>query len=376
MSNNRSFEVLLIDSNKDSKSRYLDAFKLIENCQVCIVDNFLPSEDLIKEKKFEIILINIKNIPDDLPKELHLIKKQFKDFGIPTILFRKMLDFEVIPDSILNTSFTVSEKILLPKLIIDLKDHLLHDVGDIEHFIDSLSDSSTDSLIPKTGAIESNELNQQKAVFIRNIIYEIRTLLNNVGAPIQLIKEKIDDPELIPFFGIIDTTLSRMVEFTFKATLSSDLRLGNYPIKKTLINLEEILRFSMLELSEYLELQQVKLSVNSSLSKPSFYGDKDLLFHGFNAILDKTINMTKENGEIVVDFDVFSDRVDCKITSSSITFPKENVLDIFNSSSIEQEIGLSLALIVLTIHDASYWVDLTKEKGVTIGITFKIGEHE
>ena len=376
MSNNRIFEVLLIDSDKGNKTEYLDIFKKIDSCQLFIAEKFLSNEDLIKQKKFEIILINIKNIPDDLPKELHAIKKQFKDFGIPTILFRKISNSEVIPDSILNTSFTVSDNILLSKLITDLKEHLLHDAGDIEHFINSQLDTNLDALSTKIGANESTELNQQKAVFIRNIIYEIRTLLNNVGAPIQLIKEKIDDPELIPFFGIIDTTLSRMVEFTFKATLSSDLKLGNYPIKKTMINLEEILRFSMLELTEYLELQQVKLKVNTSSSKPLLYGDKDLLFHGINAILDKTINLTKENGEIAIDFDVYNNRIDCKISVSNITFPKEDILKIYNSSSIEQEIGLSLALIVLNIHEASYWVDTTKEKGVTIGITFKIGEHE
>lgn len=376
MSNNKSFDVLLIDSDRDSKSEYQDIFKGIANCQVFIVDNFLPNEDLIKQKKVDAILVNIKNLPEDLEKDLNSIKKQFINFGIPTILYRKSLNFEVIAESILNTSFIVPERILLTKLITDFKEYLLHDGGDIEHFIHSQPNKDPESLESPVGYFESSELNQQKAVFIRNIIYEIRTLLNNVGAPIQLIKEKIDDPELIPFFSIIDTTLSRMVEFTFKATLSSDLKLGNYPIKKTEINLEEIARFSMLELSEFLELERVKLTVNASSSKPLFYGDKDLLFHGFNAILDKTINLTKENGEIVIAFDVFKDRINCRITSNSITFPKEDILEIFNSSAIEQEIGLALAKIVLTIHNASYWVDLTQAKGVTIGITFNISEHE
>jgi len=376
MISNKNFNVLLVDSDNKNKSDYQAIFKGLPSCEVIISEKFLPTEDLIKQKKVDAILINIKSIPDDLEKDLSAIRKQFKDFEIPTIFFRQTSNSKIIPDSIINTSFTVNEETLLAKLILDFKGFLIHDDVDIEHFINSKSAESSDSPITKSAIMESNELNQQKAIFIRNIIYEIRTLLNNVGAPIQLIKEKIDDPELIPFFGIIDTTLSRMVEFTFKATLSSDLKLGNYPIKKKMINLEEIARFAMIELTDYLELQQVKLTVNSTSSKPLLYGDKDLLFHGINAILDKTINLTKENGEISIAFEVSNDRIDLKISSNSITFPKGDILEIFNSSSTEQDIGLTLAKIVLTIHSASYWVDLTKEKGVTIGITFKIGEHE
>ncbi|NVO10454.1 MAG: HAMP domain-containing histidine kinase [Bacteroidales bacterium] len=372
MSNNENaIQVLIIDSEV-SISEYKKILKDVTQCHFLYSENYLQYANLIKQKRVDVILINVKYLSEQQPKELNNIKKQFKDFGIPTFFFRLKSGQEIIIDSILNTSIVPPDSLLISDLILKT---INHDVN--EETIDDLPLKQKNRKEDKISNIaDSNEVNQQKAIFIRNITYEIRTLLNNISAPVQLIKEKVDDPELVPFFGIIDTTLSKLVEFTFKATLSSDLKLGNYPIRKTFLNLDEIVRFSVLELTEFLELEKIKLVVNTPESKVSLYGDKDLLFHGFNAILDKIINITKENGEIQIDFSSDSEKIDCKIFSNNISYPKQDILEIFNSISIEQEIGLALAKNVLSIHQGSYWVDLTKETGITIGISFKINDYE
>ncbi|NOU17368.1 MAG: HAMP domain-containing histidine kinase [Bacteroidales bacterium] len=372
MSNNESvIQVLIIDSNVNT-SEYNKIFKDITCCHFLYSEDHLQYINLIKQKIIDVILINIKYLSEQQPKDLNIIKKQYRDFGIPTFFFRLKSGQEITIDYILNTSIVPPDNLLISDLVLK---QIAHNTN--EEKIDDIQLKYTVSNENKILDIaESNEINQQKAVFIRNITYEIRTLLNNISAPVQLIKEKIDDPELVPFFGIIDTTLSKLVEFTFKATLSSDLKLGNYPIRKTFLNLDEIVRFSVLELTEFLEFEKIKLNVNTPESKVSLYGDKDLLFHGFNAILDKIINITKENGAIRIDFSADNEKIDCKIFIDNISYPKQGILEIFNSTSIEQEIGLALAKNVLSIHQGSYWVDLTKDKGVTIGISFKISDHE
>ncbi len=372
-SNERSFLVLVIDSASNILD-YQDKLKELAQCHFLYSDDYLTQVDLIKQKIIDTILINIKLLTAQQQPELSLIKKQFKDFGIPTFFFRPKDGQEIYIESVINSSVTPPDSLLISDLVLSIKDYNLHK--------DSVEDKKSSKLATphKTNsepdALNDNEVNQQKAIFIRNITYEIRTLLNNVGAPMQLIKEKIDDPELIPFFSIIDTTLNRLVEFTFKATLSSDLKLGNYPIKKMLVDLDEIFRFSMLELTEFLEFEKIKLTINPPHFKANIYGDKELLFHSFTAILDKVIYLTKENGEILLDFNSGINSIDCKITSNSFTLNKQDILEIFNSSSTEQEIGLALAKLVLDIHDGSYWVDFTKEAGITIGISFKTREHE
>ncbi|RPH31834.1 MAG: sensor histidine kinase [Bacteroidales bacterium] len=370
--NDKNFIVLIIDSESNTLN-YKDALKELPQCEFLYSDNYLTQVEPIKQKRFDAILVNIKFLAENKQPDLSLVKKQFKDYSIPTFFFRLKASQEIIIESIINTSITPPDSLLIGDLVLSVKDsNLRRAIVDAQPKLENPPNKT----IQKVDLQDNIEINQQKAVFIRNITYEIRTLLNNVGGPIQLIKEKIDDPELIPFFSIIDTTLNRMVEFTFKATLSSDLKLGSYPIKKKLVNLDEIFRFSALELTEYLELEKIKLTVNPTHTSASIYGDKDLLFHSFTAILDKTINLTKENGEIFIDFSLGKDTVDCKITTNRISFNKQDILEIFNSTSIDQEIGLSLAKMVLNVHDGFYWVDITKETGVTIGISFKTSEHE
>jgi len=372
MSNNNSvIQVLIIDSDVNTLE-YKEILKDITSCQFLYSEDYLQHVDLIKQKIIEVVLINIRYLSEQQPKDLNIIKKQYKDFGIPTFFFRLKSGQEIVIDSTLNTSLVPPDNMLISDLVLRLKDHNVN--GEKAEDVQLNHAASKEDRILNIS--DSNEINQQKAVFIRNITYEIRTLLNNISAPVQLIKERIDDPELVPFFGIIDTTLSKLVEFTSKATLSSDLKLGNYPIRKTYINLDEIIRFSVLELTEFLELEKIKMIVNPPKSKVGLYGDKDLLFHGFNAILDKIINITKENGIIQIDFNSDSEKIDCKIYSNNISYPKQRILEIFNSNSIEQEIGLALAQNVLSIHNGFYWVDLTEETGIIIGISFKISDYE
>ena len=123
-------------------------------------------------------------------------------------------------------------------------------------------------------------------------------------------------------------------------------------------------------------MEKIKLTLNPAHSKFSIYGDKDLLFHSFTAILDKIINLTKENSEIIVDFLAENGKIDCRIKNNGITLKEQDLLVIFNSTSIDQEIGLALAKSVLEIHDGFYWIDLSKGSGSTIGISFKTNNHE
>lgn len=369
--NENATQVLIIDSDVNVLE-YKKILKDITTCHFLYSEDYLQHVDLVKQKIIEIVLINIRYLSEQQPKYLNIIKKQYKDFGIPTFFFKLKSGQEIIIDSILNTSIVPPDNLLISDLVLRLKGYDIN--AGKTHDVQLMHEVSKENRI--LSITESNEINQQKAVFIRNITYEIRTLLNNISAPVQLIKERIDDSELVPFFGIIDTTLSKLVEFTFKATLSSDLKLGNYPIRKTFLNLDEIVRFSVLEFTESLEFEKIKLIVNIPESKASLYGDKDLLFHGFNAILDKVISITKENGVIQIDFISEHEKIDCKIHISSLSHPKQGVLEIFNSNSIEQEIGLALANNVLSIHQGSYWADLTKDTGVTIGISFKISDYE
>jgi len=372
-SNERSFLVLVIDSASNILD-YQDKLKELPQCHFLYSDDYLTQVDLIKQKIIDTILINIKLLTAQQQPELSLIKKHFKDFGIPTFFFRPKDGQEIYIESVINSSVTPPDFLLISNLVLSIKDYNLHKDSAEEKKSNKVA--TTHTIHEEANELNDNKINQQKAIFIRNITYEIRTLLNNVGAPMQLIKEKMDDPELIPFFSIIDTTLNRLVEFTFKATLSADLKLGNYPIKKMLVDLDEIFRFSTLELTEFLEFEKIKLTINPPHFKANIYGDKDLLFHTFTAILDKVIYLTKENGEILIDFTSGINSIDCKITSNSFSLNRQDILEILNSTSTEQEIGLALAKLVLDIHDGIYWVDSTKEAGITIGISFKTSEHE
>jgi len=363
------FQILIIDFESNNSSYQGPISEIAQS--VFYTENYLKYFDLCKQKKIDAILVNIKLLIEQQPREFNNIKKQLNEFRIPIFFFTLKSGQEINIESALNTSIAPPDSILIQALVLNLRNQYQLEKAEKEKQV--VTDSNKDLA---HSVFDSNEVNRQKAIFIRNLTFEIRTLLNNVGGPIQLIKEKIDDPELIPFFGIIDTTLNRLVEFTFKANLSSDLKMGNYPIKKTMVNFDEIIRFTALELTEFLELEKIKLTVNAPESKINFYGDKDLLFHCFTAILDKTISLTKEDGEIQIDFSTGLENIDCKITISSSTFPKQDILNVFNSTSIEQEIGLAFAKIVLDIHNGEYWVDLTKETGVTIGISFKTSKHE
>jgi signal transduction histidine kinase len=366
-----NFQVLVVDFEANTQG-YRDSLNQISKSHFIYTDNYLQYIDLIHQKSIDAILVNIKLLIEQQPRDFNNVKKQLNEFRIPIFFFTIKSENEINIESALNTTVTTPESLSIQTLVLKIKEPSLRDMSN-ELSVKKPKTSGIESL---TSNAESLEVNQQKAIFIRNITYEIRTLLNNVGGPLQMIKEKIDDPELIPFFGIIDSTLNRLVEFTFKANLLSDLKLGNYPIKKTKVNLEEIIRFTVLELTEFIELEKIKLTINAPDSKVNLYADKDLLFHCFTAILDKTISLTKDNGEIQIDFIVSEQQLDCKIRTSSITFPKQDILEIFNSVSIEQEIGLAFAKIVLNVHNGSYWVDMTQEKGITIGISFKTDSHE
>lgn len=203
--------------------------------------------------------------------------------------------------------------------------------------------------------------------------FELRTLLNGFSGPIQLLKHRVDDPELVDIFRLLDTSLSRLERFAIRSTIISNLKNELEIFQKSSLNIVDIIKFSILELQPISELENLKIIIINQTNPLYINGDKDLLLHLFEILLEIAISLSRENSTINIQFDD-SDFITCTIQSQTAAFPIEMGLsleDCYRHNDITWD--FLLAKKIALFHNAQ--INIIENQGMNNTFQIKFTKH-
>lgn len=206
-------------------------------------------------------------------------------------------------------------------------------------------------MIPQNHLVENSSLVKNK--LLQGLGFELRTLLNGFAGPIQLLKNRVENPELVDIFRLIDSSLSRLEELSIRSSMVSKIDTFHFPLKLNLINVVDIARYSILELQPIANLENIRFEVKSQPPDFKILGDYDMLKQVFEILLETAISLSEENSTINIHFLDDKSCIKCTITSSTAILPLELSHDL-KQMATNEDVSWNLLMIkqLLTIHDA------------------------
>lgn len=187
----------------------------------------------------------------------------------------------------------------------------------------------------------------------QNLGFDLRTLLNGFVGPIQLLKFKLDDPDLVEIFRLLDSSLFRLERLANRSVIVSNLELQTNSISKKPINIVDVARYSILELQTISDLENVKINVEADVTPVTIYGDYDLLIQTFEILFELSISLSLENTQVEVSFSEKNQKVICTIYSPTANFSSDiNLVDDKESELKDVSWGVLLAINILQKHNA------------------------
>jgi signal transduction histidine kinase len=208
--------------------------------------------------------------------------------------------------------------------------------------------------------------------FLLGLNFELKTLLNGFVGPVQLLKYKLEDPELVDIFRMLDSSISRLERLALRTSIMQTPKpLENYSFEK--LSIVDVVKYAILDLQTLLDIENVKFNIASNIQPiASVNGNFNLLLQGFEILFEIVISLSSENSTIDVDFKQNSNKVVCTVTSETAQFPSEfnlplSSIKITNDASWD----LLLAKIILAHHLADVSI-IDSLKPNTLAITFNI----
>ncbi len=162
--------------------------------------------------------------------------------------------------------------------------------------------------------------------FLHGVGFDLRTLLNGFAGPLQLMKYKIDDPDLAEVFRMFDSSLARLERLAIRSSIISEIE-NNIPLDTEPINIIDAAKFSALEMQSLAELENISLNFPSDIPNISINGNHDLLLQVFQVLFEMVISLSTENTTITIEFTEQEAGALCNITSPTATLPKELNID-------------------------------------------------
>jgi two-component system sensor histidine kinase/response regulator len=220
-------------------------------------------------------------------------------------------------------------------------------------------------------------LDKVKTEFLQLISHEIRTPLNGILVPIQLIKEQVDNQDLDQLFEILDTSVSRLESFAYKALLITRLRTNDREISKAGQPLKKIIQTILDELAEKIDQKQIILDIQEAPENLQVKGEYELLKTCLKGILENAVRFSPDNGEIRVNVFQKDSLIYCEINDQGSGFIPDILNRPFELFSADESIkdnnlGLDLYLskIIMEAHSGLIEVENTEKGGALVRLVF------
>lgn len=222
------------------------------------------------------------------------------------------------------------------------------------------------------------ELDNIKSNFLHLISHEIRTPLNGIVGFVSILKNMDTTRELRHIVDMLETSVTRLENFSLTALKITELRTNTKKIKNVKINLREEVRWILSRHSEKIVKKQVTVTISPGLNEGQTfaYADAALFSTCIDHILSNALHFCKKNISIDGWEDSVISRTILEIKDDGTWFSaqkEKNVFELLGSSTTLVGFnGLDFPLIKLICeaHNGKIEIGNTTDGGDTVKLYF------
>ncbi len=337
--------------------------------------------------------------PVPVPTASHPLAKMKKDAalqGKPQIINRKRIPKKVskamfgsnrLSRSLLYVPIFLKEKVIgvLSVQSYTLNKYNEEDLSLLETFANHASAAlarAQQQEALKKALKDARQGERVKTLFLANMSHEIRTPLNSILGFTELIegltRDQLGEEEKM-FFDIIRASGKRLMHTVHEILDISQIEAGTYKIKIETVDLCELVKDLIQEVSLEAEHKGLKLDFISEVETANIQADRHGISEAIGNILENAIKYTEE-GKVSLFLDSNSDQYILKIQDTGIGMSQKYVDRMFDAFSQESEgytkdfqgigLGMAIAKHHLDMNHVAIQVDSAKGVGTTFILTF------
>lgn len=180
-------------------------------------------------------------------------------------------------------------------------------------------DSVTGTVLTLHDITRLKQLEEMRKDFVANVSHEIKTPITAIkGFAETLLDGAMDDKEnAVRFLGMIKAHSERLNSLVDDLLTLSRIELGDIPIKKTEVNVEQIVDTVFMTLKEKADRKGLYLKKAISDGTQTIYADKDKLIQVMLNLVDNGIKFT-EKGGVTVGIDETGGRITLYVHDTGI----------------------------------------------------------
>lgn len=335
----------------------------------------------LNNEEFDLILLDVMMPEMDGFETCTKIRSELNNKEVPIIFLTAKTDRE----SILN-AFQVGAQDFITKpfdskeLLARVETHL--ELKFARQKLKNLNENLEQKVAERTLQLniankELADLDRVKGEFLNMLSHEIRTPLNGIKGSLQLLKVRIDNEELVQLIDILDSSVTRLEDFSYTALLITRLKSKKFNIENSLINLRNETDFALLPINAMLTQKEIQINTDDLLIDLLFETDKDLFHELLKRIFDNAVRYSPDGGIVRVISDEDDEKITIKIVDNGNGFPSKiltNKLKLFNpgETHVNKNMGLNLYLSSLIMNYLGGTMDIANnpEKGACVVLTF------
>ncbi|MFZ4725650.1 MAG: response regulator [Paludibacter sp.] len=224
---------------------------------------------------------------------------------------------------------------------------------------------------------ELESLDKAKLEFLNIISHEIRTPLNGIKGFTEILKKRIDSPQLLEFLQYLEISAERLEKFSYQALLIAQLRTKKYDIYFEDIPILTLLDIVSKKLKTKLDKKNIHIEFQKDADLFNIKADLNLAQICFECLIDNAIKYSPKN-EIVL-MNIYSDNgyTNIEIIDKGSGFSQTALKNLYSffgvgEKHIDENTGLNLALVklIMNAHRGDIKVS-NNEVGATVKLTFK-----
>jgi two-component system sensor histidine kinase/response regulator len=213
-------------------------------------------------------------------------------------------------------------------------------------------------------------LDKAKTEFLNLISHQIRTPLNGIIGPLELLKETAFASEISDLVEILDISVKRLERFAVNALLITRLKTEKFEPTKDRIHISNLINEVIDEAREKLQSGNIQIKRTEKISGFYISGEAELVKNCIAIILDNAITFSPQYSAVEVNTFVDNQTIICEIKDSGPGFAAGNIDRVFDlfvtgDAYIDNStgIGLPIAKMIMDAHGGNIIIGNNPDEG-------------
>lgn len=226
------------------------------------------------------------------------------------------------------------------------------------------------------------EMDNMKTEIIRVISTEIRNPLNRIMGTLHLLKDKIESRDLIQVVNILDSSVSKLEDFSSMAEMISILKSPGHSLREDEVRIKHVVEYGWIETKEGIQEKSIRLDIRHEADEAVVKGEFHMLVSCLVNLIKNGIRHTRKGGSMTIRTAGSHNEILCEVIDGGEEYTRELTGELESQFSgqgtklnLNLGIELGLAQLIMEAHQGSIRFRKTEDQGGAASMHFRAPEH-